>query len=94
MKLNLFYCSTRKLQIDDINQDTHIGILPKHIQINTKDSIDIALILQIKQYFDPSILSFNDIEVKIFDNYNFEQLKILSEIAKRVTLKFVNNSFD
>ena len=74
---------------EDKNLDQFVGILPKHISIYVEENYFIQLdsIKEILETFEASsIVSFNDIKVKITFYSNLELLEILSKKAKKVTI--------
>ena len=52
--------------------------------------MDIHEIMVIIDSFDQSILSFNDIEVKVTSN-SFDLIGKLSSISKKVAIKFIDD---
>ena len=67
------------------NLEEYRNILPKSININ-ESILDFDYIKLILKSIDPSILSFNKITVSLKSERNFEELLILSNLAKCITL--------
>jgi hypothetical protein len=67
--------------------DDHLEVVPKHVQL--MGSFDINEILLIKETIGihQSLISFNDISVRI-SSLNLNQLEYLSNNSKKVTLYF------
>lgn len=63
IQINLFVGNSPSIDIKDCNLEEYQEFFPKNIQINTKDFQPISGIINIKELFNPSLLSFNDIRV-------------------------------
>jgi hypothetical protein len=84
MQINLNLCYGVMIEYDS-NLKEYLNILPKSINIQNiiKGFDDIKPILD---SIDPSILSFSDISVELLSPRNFEQLLMLSNLAKSIQL--------
>jgi hypothetical protein len=80
--LNRFNYDLRK-KIDEV-KDLHkyLNVLPKSIQINLQDEVDISFIEHLFEAFDKSITPFNDIRCK----GSGSSARFFSSIAKKVTI--------
>jgi hypothetical protein len=63
IQINLFVGNSPSIDIEECNLEEYQEFFPKNIQINTKDFQPISRIINIKELFNPSLLSFNDIRV-------------------------------
>ena len=78
-------------KINKDNLDQYKKILPKSIKINAlhhnRGYYSASFLKKLRELFDRSITSFNEIECK----GSASSLRFISDIAKKVT---INNSFD
>jgi hypothetical protein len=66
-------------KVKDIHK--YLKVLPKSIQINSLEKVNISFIENLFEAFDKSITSFNDIQCKRTGS----SARFLSSIAKKVT---------
>ena len=80
--LNRFNYDLRKKidEVKDLNE--YLNVLPKSIQINSPDVVDISYAEHLFEAFDKSITSFNDIRCI----GRGSSARFLSSIAKKVTI--------
>jgi hypothetical protein len=79
---NRFNYDLRK-KIDEVkNLHKYFNVLPKSIQINLQETVNICFLEHLFEAFDKSITSFNDIQFKGCGS----SARFLSSIAKKVTI--------